>query len=163
MCWCCPWERLACHYRLCSLLFRLEVVFVRPWRVPSLALLATFCMVHFASVILAVTRHADVCQQRNNMQETNPFNSSWMHEPESADLAESYFWGSSYPASTAVRHTPQLARWGPWCSTTDHQDRCWDSYRSSPSGLALGTYQDKTCRGVDTFIESVNWYCKLYK
>lgn len=57
--------------------------------------------------------------------------------------------GGSYPLNTVVCHTPQLVRWGLWCSTTDHQDRCWDSDRSSPSGLALGTYQDKTYRGAD--------------
>lgn len=55
----CPWERLACDYQLCSLLLGLEVVFVRPCWVPSLALLATLGMVHFAPVIFPITRHTD--------------------------------------------------------------------------------------------------------
>lgn len=54
------------YYVICSLLLGLEGVFVRPCRVPSLALFATLCMVHFAPVILPVTCHADICQQRSN-------------------------------------------------------------------------------------------------
>lgn len=53
----------------------------------------------------------------------------------------------SHPPNKAARRTPRLARWGLWCSTTDHRDRCLDSGKSSPSGLVLGTYQDKTYKG----------------
>lgn len=42
-------------------LFGLEKVFVRPRRVPSLALLAALCMVHFALVVLPVTHHTCIC------------------------------------------------------------------------------------------------------
>lgn len=52
-------------YQLCSLLFGLKVVFVRPCRVPSLTLLATLCMVHFALVIFPIACHTNICQARN--------------------------------------------------------------------------------------------------
>lgn len=153
----CLWERLVGDYQLCSLLFGLKVVFVRPGWVPSLALLATLCMVHFALVIFPIACHTNICQERNQgilfyttvVQATTTYycsNTDWMLEH------LSYFRnpvGGSYPLNTEVCHTPQILRWGLWCSTTDHQDHCWDSCRSSPSGLALGTYQDKTYRRAD--------------
>lgn len=181
VCWCCPWERLVCDYRLCSLLFGLEVVFVRPCWVPSLALLAALCMVHFAPVILPITNHTDFCQQRNKIYWNILFSSNewqqkvgllqrnkphkrWLNAQSPVGfcfltwtwvfLSESYC-PLSYPLNTVVCHTPQLVRWGLWCSTMDHQDHCLDSDRSSPSGLALGTYRDKTYTGVDRH----HWKC----
>lgn len=143
VCW---WERFLCDRWLCDLLLRLEVVFARPCRVPPLALLAALRMVHFSPIILPVTRHTDICDTQTPHQLSITF-----------VMLQYLCLGESYPLNTEVFHTPQPVRWGLWCSTTDHRDRCWDSDKSSPWGLVLGTYLDKTYKGKDMHY----WKCYL--
>lgn len=159
-----PWERLVCDYQLWSLLFGLEVVFVRPCWVPSLALFTTLCMVHFALVIFPVTLHTDFCQQKQfsflYLWMQTWLMTSWLH------------FGQILLSSYVIWEC--LTLWTLWYATllSSYVGVCGVAPRTTgivvgipaevlPQVLRWVPIRIKPTREYTDIIESVNWYCKL--